>query len=333
MSTLKDRIRAARQPEPAAPAAADEHDQAPDAPAELADVRGHHEVEPAVSQTAMEWLARYRDAFEEALPAHVDGGAFFAAVRAALPDLVRCTPASTLQALLACARFGLIPDGVQAVIKREGCLAVFVPMYQGYIELMYRSGLVESVHVGLVHESDEWTFEPSALVPLDFVHKARPELPKEERGPVVLAYAFAWLRGGARSQVVVLSREDAEEIRDEYSEAYRRAEESGTRDSFWHTDFTAMWSKSAVRRLAKVVPTSAELRALGTAEDAGDAGQVQVLHTPDPEAALLLAEADAAAAAAEASQDPAPSKGSGRGRAQPKRVSRRERRERRRSAR
>ncbi len=299
---LKSRLRAARTR--AAGEEPVQHDRAPEAPAELGSVKGHEDVITPMSKTVMAWLERYSSEFGEALPAHVDQGVFFAAVRAILPDLAKCTPASTLQALLTCARFGLIPDGTQAVIKREGTLAVFVPMYQGYIEQMYRSGLVDSVHVGVIHQADEWTFTPTALAPDDFVHGPRPELPQEDRGPVILAYAFAWLKGGARSQVILLSREDAEEIRDEYSEAYRRAVEAGSDDSFWHTHFTDMWKKSCVRRLVKVVPTSADLRCLGDADDAGEAGRVQILAAPDREAALLLAEADVAAKAAEASQEP-----------------------------
>ncbi|MGY3199820.1 recombinase RecT [Streptomyces sp. TE5632] len=302
VTTLKDRIHAARR---GGPAAVEQHDQAPDAPAELADVKGHEQVEPPMNKTVMAWLKRYEKDFEEALPAHIDRTAFFAAVRAILPKLARCTPASTLQALLTCARFGLVPDGKHAVIKREGTTAVFVPMAQGYIELMGRAGAV--VHVGEIREHDEFSYEPTAPTPMDFVH--RPDLlkPKKERGEVVLCYAFAWLADGRRSQVVLLTREDAEEIRDEYSQAYQQAKAEGREDSFWHTHFLHMWRKSCVRRLAKVVPMSAELVALVKADDAGEAGQVQVLHAPDPEDARLLAEAEAASVAAEASQDdPAP---------------------------
>jgi recombination protein RecT len=281
---------------------------APVRPAEVVDgatVEELHAAEQAeggqTTDAVLAWLERYGDHFTKALPSHVDTGAFFAAVRAALPGLTRCTPASLLQALLTCARFGLVPDGRHAVIKAEGSQAVFVPMYQGYVELMYRSGRVGSVHVGLIHEHDEWTYEPTAPAPLDFTHKPRVDRPKAERGAPILAYAFCWMTSGARSQVVILSREDAEEIRDQYSAAYQRAKESGRNDSFWHTDFNAMWTKSGLRRLHKVVPMSAELVQLGSADDAGDAGQVQIVHAPD-EDAQLLADAQAAHEAAEEPQ-------------------------------
>ncbi|MFD9422198.1 MULTISPECIES: recombinase RecT [unclassified Streptomyces] len=256
-----------------------------------------------LADTALTWLERYEFDFTAALPSHISVKAFLSAVRDALPGLVRCSPASLRQALLTCARFGLIPDGRHAVIKREGKTAVFVPMAQGYVDLMYRSGRVGSIHVGMVHQADEWSWAPTNPAPEDFVHRPNVTVPKAERGPVVLAYAFAWLESGARSQVIVLTREDAEEIRDEYSQAYQRAKETGADDSFWHTDFNKMWAKSALRRLHKVVPMSAELVALLKADDAGDAGEVQVVHAPVEETALL-AEAEEQHARAEDSQAP-----------------------------
>lgn len=302
-NTLKDRLKAGAVANGTAPA--EQHDKAVDtAPAAMSDVQGHEEIVPAPDRKALDLLKRYTEEFSEALPACVDRGVFFAAVRAVISELRRCTPASVRQALLTCARFGLVPDGQQAVIKAEGTTAVFVPMYRGYVELMYRSGLVESVHVGRIYENDTYEYTPTAPSPDDFVHKPRVALSRAERGPVVLVYAFAWLKGGRRSQVILLSREDAEEIRDRYSDSYQRAEKDETRSSFWHTHFEQMWEKSALLRLGRVVPVSAELRALTTVDEAGDAGQVQILHAPDSEAAELLAEADAAAVTAEASQDP-----------------------------
>ncbi|MEU1815212.1 recombinase RecT [Streptomyces roseifaciens] len=280
-TSLKDRVRAATT-KTAAPAKPEIR------PAEVIQGASPEEMHAAergeggaTTDAVLAWLERYGSHFTQALPSHVDTGAFLAAVRAALPSLVRCTPASLLQALLTCARFGLIPDGRHAVIKAEGNLAVFVPMYQGYVDLMYRSGRVGSVHVGLIRAGDEWNYEPTAPAPLDFTHRPALTLPRAQRGEAILAYAFCWMASGARSQVVLLTREDAEEIRNEYSKAYRRAEESGTADSYWHTHFNDMWVKSGLRRLHKVVPMSAELVALSKADDAGEDGQAQILHTPD----------------------------------------------------
>lgn len=229
-------------------------------------------------------LFRWSPQFAEALPECVDLKAFEAAVRSLVPTLGQCRVSTIVQSLLACARFGLIPDGRQAAIVREGDRAIFIPMYQGYIELMHRSGHVLSVRRGFICEGDDWTWEPSAPPPHDFHHKIG-ALTREERGERVAAYAFAWLPGPdgpVRSQVEVTTRDDAEDTRDFHSRQYRRAEENGNRDSAWHTSFDGMWAKTPIRRLAKIVPMSAEVRALVAVEDAGDAGQVQVLLAPEP---------------------------------------------------
>lgn len=213
----------------------------------------------ALNDTALNWLQERSTYFTDALPRHVDRAHFMSVALAVMPNLVRCTHESVQQSLLACARFGLEPDGKHAAIIPYGDTATFQPMYQGYIDLMFRSGRVKSVHFDWIRENDQWDYTPTNPSPHDFFHKPDPRLSKKQRGPVILAYAYVWLPGATRSQVILLNREDAEEIRDKYSKAYRKAESKGLKDSIWHTDFDAMWAKSCVHRLSKRVPTSPEL--------------------------------------------------------------------------
>ncbi|MCY0957658.1 recombinase RecT [Streptomyces sp. H27-H5] len=301
MTSLKDRVKAAtdRGTSVSGPALEDvRHDRAADGQEETP--AGH---EPDTSEGDMKWLRRYEEHIREALPAHMELAPFLGAVRSALPSVARCSPASKLQAILTAARFGLAPDGKLAVFRGDGPQATFIPTYRGYIHQMDRPDV--DVIVGFIYANEEWSYEPSAPFPLDFTHKARPDLSEEQRGAPILAYAFARKRGGSRSTVILLNREDAEEIRDQYSVAYQRAEESGKRDSFWHTHFLDMWLKSSIRRLAKYVKTTPGARALDEVEDAGEAGQVQILLAPGPEDAGLVTDAERAHRAAEATQDPA----------------------------
>lgn len=327
-ATLRDRVLANTRGASAmrgrpAPASASSAVAAPAAPATLEEAAAADPVQES-ADAVMDWLRRYEGHVTDALPAHVPPGPFLAAVRAVLPELRSCNPASVLQATLTSARFGLVPDGREAVITAEVGRAVFIPTYRGYIALMHRTGQVASVRVGMVYEGDDYTFEPSAPPPLDFTHRTDPARSKTGRAPL-FAYAFAWFTTGARSQVVTVNREQAEEIRDEHSRAYMEAEVSGARDSFWHRDFDAMWWKTAARQLEKIVPVSAEVRALVEADRAGEEGRAQIVHAPDPEAAALTAEADAADRAAEASQDRPPA-ALPRKRRQPRRTTRKARR-------
>lgn len=281
-------------------------------------------VESETVEALHVWLTRYEGHIARRLPSHVEAGAFLATVRDRLPALEGCSPASILDAVLACASFGFIPDGKEAVLTREGSLAVFIPTYRGYVKAMHNSGFVTSVRVELVYPGEELEYEPTAPAPADFRHRVNLVARRAKQAEPVCAYAFAWLAGGDRSQPVILSREDAEEIRDKYSKAYQRAVEQGRTDTFWHTDFWAMVKKSCIRRLIKLVPTSAEVRALEATEEAAETGRPQLDHAPDPEAAELVAEAERAARGAEGSQDvpsgPLKVKGKGRGRSKPKKL-------------
>jgi phage RecT family recombinase len=275
----------------------------------------------------MGWLRRYEGHVTDALPRGVEPGPFLATVRNRLPELRSCNPASVLQATITAARFGLVPDGRLAVITNEFGRAVFIPTYRGYVELWERTDRVASVRCGMVFEGDEYSYEPSAPAPLDFTHKQDPA--RKDRGKPLFAYAFVWKTDGHRSQVVTVNREEMEEIRDRWSRAYVEAEVTGKRDSTWHTDELAMWQKTALRQLEKVVPVSPEVRALLEVDRAGEEGRVQILHAPAPEDAALEAEADAAGEAAEVSQDQEPAvlprKRQTLKRNQPKRTTRAER--------
>ncbi|WP_328638455.1 RecT family recombinase [Streptomyces canus] len=254
------------------------------------------------------WLTRFEGQILRRLPSGVDAGPFLAAVRDRLPALEGCSPASILEAVLACASFGFNPDGKEAVLTRDGSLAVFIPTYRGYVRAMTNSGAVTSIRTGLVYACDEFTYEPTRPAPEDFRHVPNLDVKRSERGEPRFAYAFAWLAGGDRSQPVILSREDAEEIRDKHSRAYQRAVAEGREDTFWHTDFWHMATKSCIRRLPKTVPTSAEMHALMAVEEAAEERRPQLEHAPDPEAAALVAEAERAAKAAEGSQDVPPAR-------------------------
>ncbi|MFZ4160522.1 recombinase RecT [Streptomyces griseoincarnatus] len=270
------------------------------------------------------WLTRFEGQILQRLPKGTEPGPFLAAVRDRLPVLEGCSPASILEAVLACASFGFNPDGKEAVLTREGPLAVFIPTYRGYVRAMTNSGAVTSIRTGLVYACDEFVYEPTRPVPDDFRHV--PDMDARRRkadlGEPRFAYAFAWLAGGDRSQPVILSREDGEEIRDQYSRAYQRAVAEGRADTFWHTDFWHMVVKSAIRRLPKTVPMSAEVHALMAVDEAADERRPQLEHVPDPETEALVAEAERAARAAEGSQDVPPArlpvKANRRGRSKPK---------------
>lgn len=225
-----------------------------------------------LDDTLYRWLEQRAGYFERALPAHLEREAptftLCALTHIRRSDaLMRCDKDSLLMALIQAAHFGLLPDGKQCALVPYGKEARFMPMVEGLTDMMYRSGAVASVRRGLIRANDDWHIEPSAAPPRDFVF--RPDL-LADRGEPIIAYAFCWMRGGGRSEVVTFTKAEAEAHRDRYSKAYKQAESNGRKNSTWHLEFPKMWQKTPVRMLAKEVSTSPEMRLLLLADDAAD---------------------------------------------------------------
>lgn len=161
-------------------------------------------------------------------------------------------PAAFMAALLDAARLGLEPGTEQYYltprrVKNKGLEILGIPGYQGYIELMYRAGATSSVVAEVVYEKDTFRFQPGR----DETPHHEIDWDAESRGELRLVYAFARMKDGGTSRVVVLNRADITRIK-------ASATAASSEYSPWTTHPAAMWLKSAVRQLAKWVPTSAE---------------------------------------------------------------------------
>ena len=156
-------------------------------------------------------------------------------------------------ALSHAARLGLEAGTEQFYLtprKYKGRLEVLgIPGYQGLVELMYRAGAVSSVIAEVVYASDGFDYQPG--------RDERPthviDWDADDRGAMRLVYAYAVMKDGATSRVVVLNRQAIDRIK-------RSSQGADSDYSPWRTNPEAMWLKSAVRQLAKWVPTSAEYR-------------------------------------------------------------------------
>ena len=151
------------------------------------------------------------------------------------------------------ARLGLEPGTEQyylTIRKEKGIEKVLgIPGYQGLIELMYRAGAVASVVAEVVYSGDQFDYVPG--------RDERPRHPidwdADDRGELRLAYAYAVMKDGATSKVVVLNKSDIARIK-------ASSQGATSEHSPWRKNPASMWLKSAVRQLAKWVPTSAEYR-------------------------------------------------------------------------
>lgn len=213
-------------------------------------------------------VKQYRSDFADVLPSHIKPATFVRVAAGALKKgekdqrtgitkLEQAAANNTgafLSALLDAARLGLEPGTEQYYLtprknknngNREEILGIVG--YQGLIELMYRAGAISSVVVEVVRENDRFAYSPGRM--------DRPEheidWDAEDRGKLRLVYAYATMKDGSVSKVVVLNRAKIAVLR-------RSAQGADGQYSPWQQHEEAMWMKSAVRQLAKWVPTSAE---------------------------------------------------------------------------
>lgn len=199
-------------------------------------------------------------------------------------------PAAFLSALLDAARQGLEPGTEQYYLtprKVKGQLEILgIRGYQGEVELMYRAGAVSSVIVEVVRERDVFLWTPGRVdtvsPPRWQGEMARPyheiDWFGDDRGALKGVYAYAVMKDGATSKVVVLNRRQVEAARDV-------SPSSGSEYSPWTKWEEAMWLKTAAHQLRKWVPTSAEYlntqaRAAGTALGAAQAERARQVISP-----------------------------------------------------
>lgn len=235
------------------------------------------------SAAVSEQVRHYQDEFAQVLPSHFEPKLFTRLAVSAIKrndELARRAqqnPASLMHALLEAASLGLKPGTEEYYLtprggKEPGVLGI--TGYQGEIELIYRAGAVSSIKAEVVYSLDEFAYQPDWERP---VHKV--DWFAADRGSVIGAYAYAIMKDGATSRVVVVGPREIE----------RAKKASATADksfSPWNTDYAAMVRKTAVHELAKWVPTSAEyrveqLRAVATVQ-AETAAPTSVTPAPVP---------------------------------------------------
>lgn len=204
-------------------------------------------------------IEKYKGDFATVLPSHIKPDTWVRLAQGALrrdaklAEAASCDPASLMHALLDAARQGLEPGTEEYYLtarKVRGKPTVLgIRGYQGEIELIYRAGAVSSVIVEVVREKDEFNYRPGRDDRPD--HEIDWDL--QDRGELKLVYAYAVMKDSAISKVIVLNRGHIEKAKE--------TSEGSDKDwSPWRKHEEAMWMKTAIHRLQKFVPTSAEYR-------------------------------------------------------------------------
>ena len=204
------------------------------------------EKQVAVKQPSLKELIsgdKFKEQVALALPKHMTPERFTRIALTALtrtPKLQSCTQTSLFKCLLDLSAMGLEPDGRTAHLIPYGEECTLVIDYKGLIKLVRNAGDVVSIRAENVCENDVFSWENGIIT-----HKVNWLKP---RGNFLAVYAEAKLRSG-EVQTAVLTNDEVESIRKR-----SRSGNSGP----WQTDAGEMRKKSALRRLCKLLPLSAE---------------------------------------------------------------------------
>lgn len=241
----------------------------------------------------------FKSAVASALPSHLKPDRFIRIALTAMtrtPKLAQCDQASFFQALLSLSQYGLEPDGRRAHLipfenrKRGVVECQLIIDWKGLSELVYRSGLVSTLHADVVRRGDVFDYSMGVLKS-HIPHFLRTDEGKPaEAGDVYAVYAVATMKDGSH-KCEVMSEAEVEKIRKR-----SKAGESGP----WMTDRAEMAKKTVFRRLSKWLPLSAELREAAEGDD--DAIEIEPRQTQATAASLSAMLADAPPAVEDAPQ-------------------------------
>jgi len=191
--------------------------------------------------------------------------------------LLRCSAASIVGAVVEAAQLGLSVDGVLGhsylvpYKVRGKDVATLQIGYRGFIHMAYSSGLVERLAADVVYEGDLFDYQEGTEA---FLHHRRP-LDAPEDGVVLGAFALCQLKGTRTPIFRVMPLRQILRHR-ERSQSWKRKKQ----DSPWGTDFEAMAMKTAVRALAKLIPSSDMQRASAADEQRDQGMRVSLVEAP-----------------------------------------------------
>ena len=149
---------------------------------------------------------------------------------------------SVVESLTKCCQWELVPDGVQACLIPYGNNLTFQPMYQGLLEVAYRTGIFKAINVNVAYENDYFDFNLGSNCYVN--HK--PELIRERGKPIAFYAEVILASGGVMLEVMTIKEVNA--IRDK-----------AKNNNVWRDYYNAMGKKTVMKQLLKRCPKSEKL--------------------------------------------------------------------------
>ena len=166
------------------------------------------------------------------------------------PKLADCSQKSLIGAVIQTAQLGLQPGTIGHIhlipFNNKGVMECqLIIGYRGYVELVNRSKQATILSADVVYEKDQFTYKQGLNPVLDHIPA------KKERGEKIGVYCIAKNLLANEKVFVYLQKAEVEKIK-----ATSKSADSDY--SPWRTWPDEMWKKSAVKRISKLLPLSAE---------------------------------------------------------------------------
>lgn len=198
-------------------------------------------------------LDRMAPQFRMALPAHIKPDQFIRTVLTAVnqtPALTSADRRSLFAACMKAAQDGLLPDGREGAIVTFGNQASWMPMVFGLMKKLRQSGEIASITARIVYENELGQGRFTFIIDEGAERLKHEPMLSGDRGKAALVYATARFKDGT-VQNEVLTVADVEKVRQA-----SKSKNGGPWTQWWEE----MARKTAIRRLSKYLPLSAEDR-------------------------------------------------------------------------
>ncbi len=198
---------------------------------------------------------------KKALPKHIPVDRMIRVVMTSVRlnrKLLDCDPMSLLAAVFESSQIGLVPDGAlgEAHLVPYGTKCQLIPGYKGLVKLARQSGEIADIYALVVYEGEPFVYKAGLNRTLEHT-----PLPPSERGEkAVGAYAVAEWRTGDKSWTWMWV-EELDVIRD------KALSKQTSQDVPWRQHLGEMRKKTAIRRLAKLLPLSPEFQRAAVLDD------------------------------------------------------------------
>jgi recombination protein RecT len=194
-------------------------------------------------------MERYAPQIAEVVPSYLSADRLLRLALSSIrkdSKLLDCPVSSLLSCVVEASRLGLEIGGAlgQAYLVPFKGVATLMIGYRGYVELMRRGGTVSTIRAVVVFAKDHFELREG----LEQVIDHRPFLTGDP-GALRFVYAVAKFAQSGDYQAVFLTRAEVDSA---------RARSASGQFGPWVTDYNEMAKKTAVRRLAKLMPLTVE---------------------------------------------------------------------------